>query len=100
MANPKSRKVHINISLTQEAIDLLGEEAARQDRSRSWIIEWAVKKALAPAAKPQVAGNPVPLTDLQRIAEAQKGRYGEASQLDTDWPDALERSVPPLEFSA
>lgn len=90
MANPKSRKVHINISLTQEALDLLGEESARQDRSRSWVIEWAVKKALAPAAKLQVAGNPPPLTDLQPTC----------SQLDTDWPDALERSVPPLEFSA
>ena len=52
MAEPKSRKVHINISLTQEALDLLGEEAARQDRSRSWLIEWAVKKVFSSSAEP------------------------------------------------
>ena len=50
--NPKSRKVHINISLTQEALDILAAEAARQDRSRSWIIEWAVKKVFAEKTEP------------------------------------------------
>ena len=46
---PKRRKVPINFTIDPDVLDMLAEEAERQDRSRSWIVEWAVKKALEPA---------------------------------------------------
>lgn len=55
----KRRKITMNISLTKETVDLLTQEAARQDRSRSWLIEWAVKKALDPSQQ-RPSGKPTP----------------------------------------
>jgi hypothetical protein len=102
-------KRQMSLNLPQPVMDALIAEAEKQDRSRSYVAERAIRAYLklgdtspgkARPAEDPFAASPIPLTDLQRISEAQKGRYGEAGQLDTDWPDALERSVPPLEFSA
>jgi hypothetical protein len=96
MVEPKSRKVHINISLTQEALDLLGEESARQDRSRSWLIEWAVKKALAPEHS-RPTGSPLSSWDLSGMPPVTSGPSSETTathpaevQPSQPWPRTVQ----------
>jgi predicted transcriptional regulator len=47
---PKRRKVVMNVSLSPEVMELLATEAERQDRSRSWLIERAVKEVFGAEA--------------------------------------------------
>ncbi len=77
----KRRKITMNVSLTKETVDLLTQEAARQDRSRSWLIEWAVKKALAPEhSRP---ASPSPLWDLSGIPPVTCGPSSESTATET-----------------
>ena len=48
----KRRKAVMNVSLSPEVMELLAQEAARHDRSRSWVIEWAVKKVFDREVQP------------------------------------------------
>jgi Ribbon-helix-helix protein, copG family len=105
----KRRKVPMNITIDPAVIDLISTEAERQERSRSWIIEWAVKKALDLSQQPKpaqpfyvlppsigeipvVTCNPVPLTDLQRIEDAKAGRYRGQSDIE-ELPVGMTRTL-------
>lgn len=127
--DPSERKKPLTLNLPPMILEELTEAAWQHRCSKSVLAERAIRAYLKlddtkPAAQDRqaitaaqaeaiarftVPGNigagpqpaptsPSPLTDLQRIENAKAGRYG--GQLDTEWPDALERSVPPLELSA
>jgi predicted transcriptional regulator len=46
------RKQPVNINLPIDVLDLLSAEATRLDRSRSWIIEQALRAYLAERLEP------------------------------------------------
>lgn len=50
---PKPRKMSSNFTIDQELLGRLDEVAARQDRSRSWLIEQAVRQMLDQPAQPK-----------------------------------------------
>ncbi len=48
----KQKHVRVTINITEEAKKAADAEAKKRDRSRSWVIDWIIRKFFADQDKP------------------------------------------------